>query len=98
MKCVSTLEVIEKTYVPLMDNIVFDIINYPISSSYIVFFPRLFNLSYGDFLRMVRDKYNATLKGKTSYMVFYFKNKKDCDLFVIDCNKRFDEWRSLRNG
>lgn len=98
MKYISTLEIVNNTYIPDINNIVFNIINYPIKSSYVLFFPRLFNLSYADFLRMVRDRYNATLQGKTSYMVFYFTNKKDCDLFVNDCNKRFDNWRSLRNG
>lgn len=93
MKYISTLVLKDNHYTPDISNITFYIVNYPIKGSYILFFPRLFNLSYADFLRMVRDNYNATLQGKKGYVTFYFKNKKDCDLFVIDCNKRFDEWK-----
>ena len=45
-------------------------------------------------MRMVRDKYNATLKGKSGYMTFVFKNKQDCIKFINDCEKRFLEWRN----
>ena len=63
-----------------------------IVGSWLVLYARLFNLSYPDFLRMVRDKYNATLFGKIGYIAFYFLKREDCDKFVKECNKRFKEW------
>ena len=76
-----------------LSNIIFNEIHYPIRSSYIILFPRLFYLSYADFLRMVRDLYNATLLGKEGYMTFDFENRKDCDIFVKECNRRFELWK-----
>ena len=77
MKYIKLFETPDGTYQPDIQEIIFNEINYPISGSYILFFPRLFNLSYADFMRMVRDRYNATLKGKSSYMTFIFKNKQE---------------------
>lgn len=94
MKYIKLFETPDGTYQPDIQEIIFNEINYPISGSYILFFPRLFNLSYADFMRMVRDRYNATLKGKSSYMTFIFKNKQDCNVFIDDCEKRFLKWRN----
>lgn len=66
-----------------------------ITGSWLPLYARLFNLSYPDFLRMVRDKYHATLFGKIGYIAFYFTKKEDCDKFVKDSNKRFKEWTNI---
>ena len=70
-------------------------INTPIEGSYMIIFPRLYNLSYAQFLRMVRDIYGAVLvKGNnTKYIYFYFKEKSKCDKFVKEVNNRFIKWR-----
>ena len=91
----KTLQKPNGRYTIDLSRIIFEVINYPIKSSYILFFPRLYNLSYADFLRMVRDNYNATLLSKEGYMTFDFENKKDCDLFVKECNRRFLIWTNL---
>jgi hypothetical protein len=62
-------------------------------SSWLVLYARIFNLNYIDFLRMVRDVYGATLKGKEGgYIYFYFNEKMMCERFVKDVNKRFETW------
>ena len=77
-----------------LDPSVYGLINTPIPTSYNILMPRLFNLSYADFCRMARDKYNATLQGRNGgYIIFYFKNSKDCDKLVNDLNKRWILWQ-----
>ena len=64
-------------------------------SSWLVLYARLWGLDYPDFLRFIRQEYNATLCGKSSiYIYFYFSEEKDCDNFVKDCNIRFLNWRN----
>ena len=65
-------------------------------SSWLVLYARLWGLEFPDFLRFVRQEYNATLCGrKSTYIHFYFTDKKDCDLFVTNCNRRFEQWKNL---
>lgn len=65
-------------------------------SSWLVLYARLCGLEFPDFLRFVRQEYNATLCGrKSTYIHFYFTDKKDCDLFVTNCNRRFEQWKNL---
>lgn len=59
-------------------------------ASFNVIMARLFNLSYPDFLRMCRDKYGATLKGKRGFTYPVFHNTKNCDALVRELNKRWD--------
>lgn len=68
------------------------------SSSWLVLYARVWGLSYPDFLRYIRQEYNATLCGrKSTYIHFYFADKKDCDLFVLNTNKKFENWKNERN-
>lgn len=66
-----------------------------ITGTWIVLYARLFNLSYPEFLRMIRDKYNAILFGKIGYIAFYFSKREDCAKFVKDANKKFKEWTNI---
>lgn len=64
-------------------------------SSWLVLYARLWGLEFPDFLRFVRQEYNATLCGrKSTYIHFYFTDKKDCDLFVTNCNHMFEQWKN----
>ena len=65
-------------------------------SSWLVLYARMHGLDYPDFLRYVRQEFNATLCGRNStYIHFYFSNKKDCDSFVDNCNRLFIEWKNF---
>ena len=65
-------------------------------SSWNVLYARLWGLDFPDFLRFIRQEYNATLCGKSStYIYFYFTDRKDCDLFVSHCNLKFEKWKNL---
>ena len=58
-----------------------------------VLMARIFNLSYAEFLRMCRDKFNATIIGKgTIYGMPYFKpeNLDDLKELVRLLNQRTD--------
>ena len=74
-------------------------INTQIEGSYMIIFPRLYNLSYAQFLRMVRDIYGATLlKGNNKkYIHFYFTDENKCNKFVKDANTRFVKWKESKN-
>lgn len=63
-----------------------------IDSSWLILLARLFNLSYPNFLRFVRDKHNATLWGKDGYISFYFKERKDAQFFAKIANDRIKLW------
>ena len=64
------------------------------TSSWNVLFARLWGLQFPDFLRFVRQEFNATLCGKNStYIYFYFSNKQDCDNFVNASNRLFNNWK-----
>lgn len=76
-----------------------DELNICLNGSYTIIFPRLYNLSYAQFLRMVRDVYGATLlKGNNKkYIHFYFTDEKKCNQFVKDSNERFVKWKESKN-
>ena len=56
------------------------------SGSYNIIPSRLLGFSYPDYLRYMRDKFNATLKGKSGYSYPYYKNKEDCAAAVSYLN------------
>lgn len=60
------------------------------AGSYNVIQARLFGLSFPDYLRFVRDKYHATLVGKSGYTYFIFTNSADCDALVKELNRRWE--------
>lgn len=50
-----------------------------ISGSWNVLPARILGISYADYLRYARDKYNGTLYGKNhKYPIVKFKNENDC--------------------
>jgi len=64
-------------------------------SSWLVLYARIWGLQYANFLRFIRQEYNATLCGRNStYIYFYFSDKKDCDNFVNKCNKLYAQWKN----
>ena len=64
-------------------------------SSWLVLYARLHGLQYADFLRYVRQEFNATLCGRNStYIHFYFTNRADCEKFVEYSNRRFTQWKN----
>ena len=65
-------------------------IYYPIQGSFLVLFARIMGLSYPDFLRFVRDTYNARLSGKGhKYISFYFPTKQDAENFANMIDNRY---------
>ena len=66
-----------------------------IDSSWNLLYARLFGLSYPEFLRYIRDTYNATLWGKSGYICFYFKERVDAQQFISVANRRFNLWMKL---
>ena len=62
----------------------------PLSSVH--FFPcKLLGLSYPDYLRYCRSKYNARLVGKRGIYTYpVFDDKKDCDKLIKILNDRLD--------
>ena len=61
-----------------------------VKGSYHVYGARLFGISYADYLRMLRDRYGATIVGKNqTYPVAYFENKEKANEVITELNKRF---------
>ena len=59
------------------------------SGSFNIICARLLGFSYPDYLRFVRDNYNASLRGRQGYTYSYFKNKQDCEKVVRLLNESF---------
>lgn len=55
--------------------------------SYNVIAARVCGMTFPDYLRFVREKYNATLRGREGYTHYYFKNRQDCAHLVNDLNR-----------
>ena len=76
-----------------LDESIYEFINARISGSYNILYARLFGLTYPEFLKMVRDLYNATLYGRgNGYTIFTFENLYDAQKFSNECNNR---WKQL---
>lgn len=62
--------------------------------SWLILYARIFELTYPDFLRMVRDVYGATLEGKQGgYISFYFSDLIACNSFLRELEKKFNAWK-----
>lgn len=59
--------------------------------SYNVLKARLFNCWYHEFLKLARDKYHATLKGKKGFIVEFFQKEKDAQMFCKELNSRLNK-------
>jgi hypothetical protein len=66
------------------------------SGTYNAVAARLFGMTYPEFLRYAREKYNATITGATGYSYLTFKNSADCDRLVKELNRRWDEMIKMR--
>jgi hypothetical protein len=78
-----------------LDENIYETINTRIDGSYNILYARIFGLTYPEFLKMVRDLYNATLYGRgQGYTIFTFENLYDAQKFANECNIR---WRELIN-
>ena len=75
-----------------LDESLFELINTPIKTTYITIMPRMFGLSYAEFMRMVRDKYHGTLHGKEGgYITFTFKENLHANQFqMVLINRWYD--------
>lgn len=62
-------------------------------SNYGILAARLFGLSYPDYLRMLRDKYGATLSGKNGgWITASFNDAAQCQKVVNELNRRWAIW------
>lgn len=62
-----------------------------ISGSYNLFAARVMGLNYGDYLRFIRQEYNATLKGQKGLITAFFLDKKDAVALSKYLNARLNE-------
>lgn len=63
------------------------------NSNYGILAARLFGLSYPDYLRMLRDKYGATLSGKKGgWITASFNDPAQCEKVVKELNYRWAKW------
>lgn len=74
---------------------IYDFIKPAIQGSYHILAARLFGLTYAEYLRYVRDNYNATLHGKDKGYIWYsFKDIKDAHKLQKDL---FVKWIEFKN-
>lgn len=70
------------------------------SGSYNIFAARVLGFTYPDYLRYVRDNFNATLKGREGYSYAVYKSRNDCYDIVKLLNKYWKQieekfWRRI---
>lgn len=69
----------DNTYMVGLEDNIYDLITpYYLNGSYNIVAARVLGFSYPDYLRFVRDNYNATLKGNAGYSYAIYKNRNDC--------------------
>lgn len=59
--------------------------------SYNVLKSRLFNETYPDYLRLARNNYGATLRGKVGYMIEIFMDKAKAEKLCKELNRRLNK-------
>ena len=52
---------------------------------------RVLGISYPNYLRYVREKYNATLMKNGNFITYFFKDKKDGDKLALELSKRWNK-------
>lgn len=65
------------------------------SGSFNIVAARVLDFTYPDYLRYVRQNYNATLKGKKGYSYAVYKDRKDCVAVVTLLN---DTWKKIEKA
>lgn len=67
------------TYMVGLEDEIYKLITpYYLNGSYNIIEARVLGFSYPNYLRFVRDNYNATLKGNAGYSYAIYKNRNDC--------------------
>lgn len=81
------------TYMVGLEDYIYNIIGgkFYASGSYNVFASRILGFTYPDYLRYVRDNYNAVLKGREGYSYAIYKNRNDCYDIVKVLNKAWSK-------
>ena len=67
-----------------------------INGSFQILQPRLFGLTYAEYLRMLRDDYGAEMWGRNEkgpYVSFHFPNKTQC---LKLCKELEERWKYLK--
>lgn len=85
--------IVESTFAPntwRVDFLGHDLIGGILQGTYNAVAARLFGLTYPEYLRYVREKYNATIVGKKGYPVAIFKSSADCNKLIKELNERWD--------
>ena len=90
MKDIFQVETINDTFLIKFKNFNGLPFNKP-SGSYNILKARIFNLPYGDYLRVARDQYGATLKGQTGYITELFFQKKDAEKLCKELNIKWNQ-------
>ena len=86
---VDSMPTIGKYKIGLCDE-TYKIINTCICGSYNILAARVFGLSYADYLRMIRENYGATLKGKEGYITYTFTVKENAIKLEKELNRRWN--------
>lgn len=75
------------TYMVGLEDFIYSIGQFGESGSYNIFAARVLGFTYPDYLRYVRDNFNAALKGREGYSYAVYKNRNDCYDIVKLLNK-----------
>ena len=80
------------TYMVGLEDWIYDLITpYHKGGSYNIVAARVLGFSYPDYLRYVKDNYNATLRGPVGYSYAIYKNRNDCYDIVKELNKAWEK-------
>lgn len=84
----------ENEYMVGLDDYIYQLIGKQ-SGSFNIVAARVLDFTYPDYLRYVRQNYNATLKGKKGYSYAVYKDRKDCVAVVTLLN---DAWKKIEKA
>ena len=84
----------ENEYMVGLDDYIYQLIGKQ-SGSFNIVAARVLDFTYPDYLRYVRQNYNATLKGKKGYSYAVYKDRKDCVAVVTLLN---DTWKKIEKA
>lgn len=84
----------ENEYMVGLDDYIYQLIGKQ-SGSFNIVAARILDFTYPDYLRYVRQNYNATLKGKKGYSYAVYKDRKDCVAVVTLLN---DAWKKIEKA
>lgn len=70
----------------------------PITSSFTTLGSRLFGMPHHMYLKMLRQDYAATLRGKSGYVIYSFKVKSDAERLSTELNRRWNALMFIKDG